>query len=635
MAGSSSSSASVLDSEQFAETFIEQASAQRLRRKDAEEDLRWEWPISSLSTSSETHRSPSDDTFDDLYALDYSPEKSAGTQVPTLQSRNPSPEPHSPSERFDANQLLVETPDLQRSSRPDSPSSGPGTVFDLGSPRPWSPFHPPPSGGYSSEVSPIAIWDSDLVSDGAQTPSSVEPFPEYIDMMSPPYTDDFTTLGDTSLLASSASDNIRIWDSDLRSATQSLASRSSNMSEINSAISLGGFSFQEEAPSMESCSFVEDDEASLYSPHSVRSPGSVFSPDSVLSPATSGRYMEGLSFDDEYWVQDSIAEMEEQYAQSIEHENKEELPVLLPSPPLWTPSQPYTPFIDFSLPDSPVMDTLELLEGVCARLAGLVDPDTGVSSPIIELASNPAVAPPKSQRPKLALVTDFSIPYPVCAYPERKPTKTEQKQKQQRPASPPPQAISESLVSFYCPDTAESSQISRKQRTRFAKEIYPRPEPQPEEAEQPAPDLTPTQSQAVEQESIHVDFADTPLPTSEKKKKVAFTKPSRRQKLVHAAAEHFPYPKTGNPLRAWLRGLSAPKEEKSTKEEKSKKNRQSSVVHPLLKQPDQERLKSRAQIQVNSAIAMGKMAVAGLFTAGLYFALQRATGWREVENSCW
>lgn len=57
------------------------------------------------------------------------------------------------------------------------------------------------------------------------------------------------------------------------------------------------------------------------------------------------------------------------------------------------------------------------------------------------------------------------------------------------------------------------------------------------------------------------------------------------------------------------------------------------MVHPLLKQPEQERLKSCAQTQVNTAIAMGKMAVAGLFTAGLFFALQRATGWREVDDS--
>ena len=625
MAGSSSNSASVLDSEEFAETFIEQASVQCLRRRNAEEDLRssrWEWPISSLSPSTDTHSSPSSDNpFDDLFALDYSPERSACTQATNLQSGNPSPELRSPSERFDADHSLIETPDLRRSSWSGWPSAEANSIFELGSPSPLSPSHDPSYGSYSTEVSPIAIWDSDLMSDGVQTPTSVIPFPEYIDMMSPPYTDDYTMPSDTSPLASPASDNIRIWDSDLISATPSFASRSSDMSEIHSAISLGGFSFQEEAPSMESCSFVENDEASLLSPHSVRSPDSVFSSDSVFSPATPGRYMEGLSFDDEWWVQDSIANMEEQYAQTIEHENKDELPVLLPRPPFWTPSQAHTPFISFSVPASPVMATPELLEKVSARLARLME---GISTPIIEPASSPAAAPPRSQRPKLTLITDFSIPYPVCAYPERKPTKTEQKQVAQRPASPPPQAIPESLVRFYCPDTAESSRESGKKRARFAKEIYPRPEPQPEEAEQPAPDLASTQPQAAKQESIHDGSADTsePFPTSGKKK-VEFAKPSRRQRLVHAAAEHFPYPKTRNPLRAWLKSLSAPKEEKSGND------KHASVVHPLLKQPEQERFKSRPQTQVNTAIAMGKMAVAGLFTAGLYFALQRATGWRE------
>jgi hypothetical protein len=634
MAGSSSYSSSVLDSEDLAERFIEQASQRRLRRRSAVENLRysrWEWPISSLSTSTDAHSSLSYNPLDDLLAPDYFPEESGCTEVTTLQSRSPSPELHSSPERFDADHSLIETLDLRRSSRPGWPSSEAGSVFDLGSPRPLSPFDDPPFGGYSSEVSPIAIWDSDLVSDGAQTPSPVIPFTEYIDMMSPPYTDDFTMLDDASPLSTPASDNMRIWESDLMSATPSPASRSSDTPEIHSATSLGGFSFQDEAPSMEGCSFVGDDEASLHSPDYVLSPGSMLSSDSVPSPANSGRFMEGLTFEDEWWVQDSIADLEEQYAHSIEHENTEGLPVLLPSPPFSTPSQAATPLISFSVPVSPAytIDTPELLRQVSARLAGLVEPISAVSSPIVQPASSPAAAPPKSQRRKLILITDFSIPYPVCAYPKRKPTKSKQKQKAQAPASPQPQAIPEALIRFYCPDTAESSRGSGTKRAIFAKETYPQPEPQPKKAEQqPASDLASTQPQASGQKLVRSDIADTsvPFPTSEKKK-VNFAKPSRCQSLVHAAAEHFHYPKTGNPLRAWLKSLSAPKEEKPGKE------RQASVVHPLLKQPEQERLKSCAQTQVNTAIAMGKMAVAGLFTAGLFFALQRATGWREVDDS--
>lgn len=631
MAGSSSYSPSVLDSEEFAESYIGKASARSLRRRNAEENLqssRWEWPISSLSTSTVTHSSPPDNPFGDPSTPDYCPDQSicpeANTYTRFEQSRSPSPELHSARypELFDADHSLRESLDPQRSFGTGWPAAEADSNFELGASSPPSPFD---FRGYSSEVSPIAIWDSDLVSDGAQTPSPVIPFPEYIDMMSPPYTDDLTMLGDASPLLTPASDNIRIWESDLISANPSLASRSSGAVEVHSATSLGGFSFQEEAPSMEGCSFVENDEISLLTP---RSPGSVFGSDLVPSPATPGCFMEGLGFDFERWDEHSIAAMEEQYAQTIEHKNREESPVLLPSPPFLTPSQVSTPFIDFSVPASPVMDTQELLEKVCARLARLVELSSGVSSPIIELASSPAAALPKSQRPKLTLITDFSIPYPVCAYPKHYPTKAEQKQKAQRPASPPPQAIPESLVRFYCPGTAESSRESGKKRARFAKEIYLRPTPQPEEAEQPAPDLTPTQPQAAGQKSIHFDLADTsePLRTSEKKK-VEFAKPSRRQRLVHAAAEHFPYPKTVNPLRAWLKSLSAPKEEKPGKA------RQASVIHPLLKQPEQERLKSRAQTQVNPAIVVGKMAVAGLFTAGLFFALQRATGWREVDHS--
>jgi len=635
MAGSSSYSPRVLDSEESAERFIELASARRLRRRSAVENLRysrWEWPISSLSTSTDAHSSLSYNPFDDLLAPDCSPEESGCTEVTALQFRSPSPELQSPpySEHFDADHSLIETPDLQRSSWLGWPSSEAGSVFDLGSPSPLSPFDDPPFGGYSSEVSPIAIWDSDLVSDGAQTPSPVIPFPEYIDMMSPPYTDDFTMQDDASPLSTPASDNMRIWESDLMSATPSLASRSSDTPEIHSATSLGGFSFQDEAPSMEGCSFVGDDEASLHSPNSVFSPGSMLSSDSIPSPATSGRFLEGLTFDDEWWVRDSIADMEEQYAQTIEHEDREGLPVLLPSSPFSTPSQAATPLISFSVPASPAysQDTPELLRLVSARLARLVEPLSAVSSPIVRPASSSAAPPPKPQKPKLSLFTDFSIPYPVCAYPKRKPTKSKQKQKAQAPASPQPQAIPEALIRFYCPDTAESSRASGKKRATFAKETYPRPEPQPKKAEQqPASDLASTQPQAARQKSIRSDFADTsePLQTPEKKK-VNFAKPSRRQRLVHAAAEHFQYPKTGNPLRAWLKSLSAPKEEKPGKD------RQASVVHPLLKQPEQERLKSRAQTQVNSAIAMGKMAVAGLFTAGLFFALQRATGWQVDDN---
>lgn len=626
MAGSSSYHPSVLNSEESVERSIELASVRHLRYRSAVENLRysrWDWPISSLSTSTDAHSSLSYNHLDDPFAPDYFPEKSTCTRANTLQSRSPSPELHTP-DRFDADHSLIGTPDPRRFRWPGWPSSESGSTLDLGSPSssPLSTFNDPPFGGYSSEVSPIAIWDSDLVSDGAQTPSPVIPFPEYIDMMSPPYTDDFTMLGDTSPLATPASNNIRIWESDLMSATPSPASRSSDTPELHSATSLGGFSFQEEAPSMEEFSFVENDEASLLSPHSVRSPGS------VPSSATSGYFVEGLTFDDELLVQDSIADMEEQYAQTIEHENNDGLPVLLPSPPFSTPSQAPTPLMTFSVPVSPVMDTRELLEKVCARLAGLVEPSSGVSSPLIEPASSPAAAPPKSQRPKLTLITDFSIPYPVCAYPKPKPTEAKQEQKAQQPASPQPQSIPESLIRFYCPDTAESSREPGKKRARFAEEIYPRPKPQPEKAEQPAPDLTSTQPEAAGQKTVHFDFADTsePFRTSEKKK-VEFAKPSRRQRLVHAAAEHFPYPKTVNPLRAWLKSLSAPREEKLGKD------RQASVVHPLLKQPEQKQLKSRAQTQVNSAIAMGKMAVAGLFTAGLFFALQRATGWREVDHS--
>jgi len=636
MAGSSSYSSSVLDSEDLAESFIEQASERRLRRRSAVENLRysrWEWPISSLSTSTDAHSSPSYSPLDDPFAPDYFPEESACIEATTLQSRSPSPELHSPRypEHFDADHSLIETPDLQRSSWPGWPSTEGGSVFDLGSPIPLSPFDDPPFEGYSSEVSPIAIWDSDLVSDGAQTPSPVIPFPEYIDMMSPPYTDDFTMLDDASPLSTPASDNMRIWESDLMSANLSPASRFSDTPEIHSATSLGGFSFQEEAPSMEGCSFVVDDEASLHSPNFLLSPGPMFSSNSVPSPANSGRFMEGLTFDDEWWVQDSIANLEEQYAQSIEPENREGLPVLLLSPPFSTPSQAPTPLISFSVPASPMMDTRELLEKVSARLTRLVEPLSEVSSPIVRPTSGSAAAPPRPQRPKLSLTTDFSIPYPVCAYPKRKPTKSKQKQKQkaQAPASPQPQAIPEALVHFYCPDTAESSRGSGKERAIFAKEIYPQPEPQPKQAEQQPPsDPASTQPQASRKKSIRFDFADTSEPfRSSEKKKVNFAKPSRRQRLLHAAAEHFPYPKTRNPLRAWLKSLSAPKEEKPGK------IGQASVVHPLLKQPEQERLKTRAQTQVNVAIAMGKMAVAGLFTAGLFFALQRATGWCEVDDS--
>jgi len=663
MAGSSSYSPSVLDSEEYAEGFIEQASERHLRRRNAVDDLRssrWEWPISSLNTSTDAHSSTSDSLFDDPFAPEYSPE-GACPEATTLwvadceQSRSALTDL-----LFNADHSLIESPDLQRSFWPGWPSSEASSISDLGEPSPLSAFDDHPFGGYSSEVSPIAIWNSDLVSDGAQTPSPVIPFPEYIDMMSPPYTDNFTIQADASPLATPASDNIRIWESDLYSATPSLASRYSDTPEIHRATSLGGFSFQEEDQSMEDCSFVEDHESSLHNPDCVLSPDSAFSSDSVTSPAISGRSMEGLTFDDRWWVQDPIAEMEEQYAHAIEHANSEGLPVLLPGQPIPTSSQAATPLISFSVPASPAycQDTPELLRLVSVRLARLVMPDSAVSSPVVQPASSTAAAPPKPQRPKLSLITDFSIPYPVCAYPKRKPTKAKQQQTAQAPASPQPEAIPEALIHFYCPDTAESSRQSGKKRAVFPKETYPRPESQLTKAEQqPVSDLASSQPQAAQKPSTRFDVSDTSEPfrpssetgamapketsppleerrltdkPSRRTHKVDFAKPSRRQRLVHAAAEHFHYPKIGHPLREWLKSLSAPKEEKQRND-----RGQASVVHPLLKQPDQEGLKSRAQTQASTAIAMGKMAVAGLFTAGLFFALQRATGWREVNDDWW
>lgn len=47
----------------------------------------------------------------------------------------------------------------------------------------------------------------------ARTPSLVIPFPEYVDMLSPPHTGSSTILADASLFATPASDKIRIFES--------------------------------------------------------------------------------------------------------------------------------------------------------------------------------------------------------------------------------------------------------------------------------------------------------------------------------------------------------------------------------------------------------------------------------------
>jgi len=67
-------------------------------------------------------------------------------------------------------------------------------------------------GGRGSTLGPvILIRQTDLVSLEARTPYPVIPFPEYIDMMSSPHSDNFTILADTPPVTL-AYDNFTMWE---------------------------------------------------------------------------------------------------------------------------------------------------------------------------------------------------------------------------------------------------------------------------------------------------------------------------------------------------------------------------------------------------------------------------------------
>ena len=384
----------------------------------------------------------------------------------------------------------------------------------------------------------------------------------------------------------------------------------------------------------------------------------------LTSQDTAERAMEGLSFDDEWWVQDLLAAMEEQYAQAMGQEDREELPVLLPSMPFSTPRQAANPHFSAPIPQTPPFnqdqDTDDLLRQVSERLATVA-------------VSSPVVPEPRPQKPKLSIITDFSEDYLKGFNPETQLTDDRVSDRLATVAEPSPHAPpfnrdqdTEGLlrqVTERLATVAESSPVASKPKLSKPKlsiitnfpEDYPKVfsfEAQlTEDKQQAAPGLILTRPRAIRQTSIRFDSPETAEPSRAPRRKravfpketyprakkskslrfadkpfrvarmVRYERVSRRRALVHYAAEHFQYPKTFHPLSDWLKSLSAPTEASS--------DSHASVILPLLQRPQEDgskpRLKSRPQTQVSFAVAVGKAAVGVLFAAALYFALDRAT----------
>ena len=620
-------SPNIVDSEEFAEHFIQQAFL-RHRQRTAARSSRWSWPFSFLEPSSKITNPTTLSPLADFTPAKFPPEVSPAVSAITIfdadrlsEGSSPFTELPSPvnSEVFAGEYPSEETSDHHESSQWAWPISERSSVSRTHSPivlSPFDEFFEVDSSLEASSSEAIAIWETDLLPDEPWDSLQERGSSESTIMHMPTSTQSSSFLdADNYSNVSAGSEAIVVWESDLLSGlspTPSPEFPPVHRSEPSSPTSFGGFTFLDSSPTMEHCSFEGQDLATVSSPGIPACP------------------TEGLSFNDKGRVKDFFTALRGQCAESNE-EDKEERPDLMPSAPDRTPLE--TQALAFVKPDS---DTSGLLDCVSERLATIevlspsivsplspaqitqAQPSSGTVSPF-----RPVAAPPKRQRPKLTIITNFSPDYSSVSSPEILVTAKEEPQSPHRLPSPVSKGSEVQSIRF----AAGSSQASGQQKAAYPKETFPK-----------------------SQKPKFVRFVDR---ISRLNKRVKFAHVPRRRALIHAAAERFNYPKTVHPLSGFLKSLDAPTDIKPEK--------RASVIHPLLKpaqvkhskehlkshpqtkvsrakalantavtkskpareQNAKKHLKSRPQTQVSFAVAVGKAAVTVLSIAGLYFALQR------------
>ena len=620
-------SPNIVDSEEFAEHFIQQAFL-RHRQRTVARSSRWSWPFSFLEPNSKITNPTPLSPLADFTPADFPPGVSPAVSAITIfdadhlfEGSSPFTELSSPvdSEVLAGQCSSEETADHHESSQWAWPISERSSASDNLSPivlSPFDEFFEVDSSPEASSSEAIAIWETDLLPeepwDSSQERGSSEPTVMHM----------HTTIQSFSILdadndsdVSAGSEAIVIWESDLLSGLSPTPSPDFppvHRSEPSSSTSFDGSTFLDSSPAMENCSFDEQQQAPVSSPR---------------IPACS---TERLSFNDKGRVKDFFTALKGQCAESSEEDRKER-PLLMPSAPDRTPLE--TQALASVKPDS---DTRDLLDCVSALLANVEVPGPAIVSPLSpaqitqEQPSSgtvsplrPVAAPPKKQRPKLTIITNFSPDCSRVSSPDILVTAKEEPQSPHRSPSPVSKGSKMQSIRFL----AGSFQASSQQKAAYPKETFPK-----------------------SQKPKFVRFVDRP---SRLNKRMKFAHVPRRRALIHAAAERFRYPKTPHPLSGFLKSLAAPIDIKPEK--------RASVIHPLLKpaqvkhpkermkshpqtkvsranavantavtkskpareQNAKKHLKSRPQTQVSFAVAVGKAAVTVLSIAGLYFALQR------------
>ena len=620
-------SLNIVDSEEFAEHFIQQAFL-RHRQRTVARSSRWSWPFSSLEPSSKVTSPTPLSPLADFTPANFSPGVSPTVSAITLFDADQLSEVSSPFTELPSpvnGEVLVgenpseETPDHHESSQWAWPISERSSASDTPNPIVLSPsdeFFEVGSSLEASSSEAIVIWETDLLPEEPWNSSRERGSSQPAVMHMPPTTQCSSFLdADHDSDVSAGSEAIVIWESDLLSGLSPTPSPDFppvHRSVPSSSTSFGGFTFLDSSPTMEHFSFDEQEQATVSSPSIPACP------------------TEGLSFNDKGRVKDYFTALEGQCAESSEA-GREEGPLLVPSAPDRTPRE--TQALTFVKPDS---DTSDLLDCVSERLAHVelpspvtvsplspaqitqAQPSSGTASPL-----KPVAAPPKKQRPQLTIITNFSPNCSRGSSPDLLVTAKEESQSPYRSPSPVSKGSEVRSIRF----AAGSSGASGQQKAAYPKETFPK-----------------------SQKPKFVRFVDRP---SRLNKRVKFAHVPRRRALIHAAAERFKYPKTPHPLSGFLKSLAAPAD--------IKPEQRASVIHPLLKpaqvkhskehlksqphtkvsrtntvastavttskpareQNAKKHLKSRPQTQVSFAVAVGKAAVTVLSIAGLYFALQR------------
>lgn len=505
MAGPSPSSSHIIDCEEFEKTFIEKFFSDQRQKADVDQFSSWRSTFSLFRSCSATGSLASFPSSGDFLAPESFSEASPREAMTIWDADRllertsiPSPESHSLEdlEILSVGSLPKESPESDGSSQWAWPISQRGVT--LNSPDGQSPiedFFTMESSPEASSPGGITIWDADLYLEQSTTSSpqrqscgsvalftptsadllSRENFPSSPEVQGPEAPGNFRPTSVKALswmksdgfsASSEESEAIHIWEADLVSDLSS--THSSDIKPIDrtssSGYSLGGFSFEAHAPSMENCSFGQQDQVRSSSQNRslcslddlpVLSRGSSLQSWGESSAFGQGKSifpMEDYTFDDKEWVQEFVVAMTEDYAGSS-WERGAEMPVLLPSAPESSLAQKTSSIVNEGLQMG------ELLRQVSKQLSAIAAKDpAAVGQPSSRIPG------PKPQRPKLKLTTNFLPDLSIVSSPERDTTDAEY--------YTPPESAQTPDDKFYTPPQSPFAMPGRLRRstTRFAAE---------------------------------------------------------------------------------------------------------------------------------------------------------------------